>query len=487
MYCVIEVPDFALQSVVRLEEGLSDQPVILVAEASPKAVVTQRNAAAREARITVGMAASQALARCPTVQVRSPSADAEKSVSKALFTCARSLSPRVEMTAVGCCTIDLAGAEMSGELYETTGGAIFRQLGSMGIRTRIGFSLTPQLAHYAARRARPVLEVREPRPFLDRLPLEAADPPRALGEILRKWGIQTVGAFVALPRPEVGSRLGAEGLLFWDRAAGRRRRLLRVANLPEKFEETLEMDHEIETLEPLLFILRRFLERLSRQLQVGHKVAEGIDLRLGLRDGSCYRRRFEIPHPTARVETLFGTLDTHLEQVRTESSIVGITLRIKAARRRPRQLGLFETALKNPAQFSASLARLVGVVGSQRLGTPRLQNSYRPDTFRMERLPERAAERSHADPAKRWWGLPLRRMRPPLPTLVDLCEGQPIHLSNRRLRGAIARREGPWRASGEWWEPDRWDRREWDVELESGGLYRLVYEGRRWFVEGMYD
>ena len=253
MYCVIETPDFALQSVVRLEEGLSDQPVILVAEASPKAVVMQRNEAAREARITVGMVASQALARCPAAQVRSPSADAEKSVSKALFTCARSLSPRVEMTAAGCCTIDLAGAEIGGKSYETTGGAIIRQLGSMGIRARIGFSRTPQLAYYAARRARPVLEVREPRAFLDRLPLEAADPPPALKEILRKWGIQTVGAFVSLPRQEVGRRLGADGLLFWDRAAGRRRRLLRVANLPEKFEETLEMDHEIETLEPLLF------------------------------------------------------------------------------------------------------------------------------------------------------------------------------------------------------------------------------------------
>ena len=487
MYCVIEAPDFALQSVVRLEEGLSDQPVILVAEASPKAVVMQRNAAAWEARIRVGMVVSQALARCPTVQTRSPSADAEKSVSKALFTCARSLSPRVEMTAAGSCTIDLAGAKISDKLYETTGRAILRQLKSMGIRARIGFSLTPQLAYYAARRARPVLEVWEPRPFLDHLPLDAADLPPALEEILRKWGIQTVGAFVSLGRQEVGRRLGAEGLLFWDRAAGRGRRLLQVADLPEKFEETLELDHEIETLEPLLFILRRFLERLSQQLQVAHKVAEAINLQLTLRDGSSYRRRFEIPHPTVEVETLFGTLDTHLEQIRTEASIVSITLRIKATRRQTHQLGLFETALKNPAQFSASLARLAGVVGPQRLGTPRLQNSYRPDAFRMERLPERAAGRGGTDLVKRWWGLPLRRMRPPLTTQVDLLEGQPIYLSNRHFRDAIARSRGPWRASGEWWEPDRWDRQEWDVELESGGLYRLVCEGRRWLVEGMYD
>ena len=486
MYCVIEVPDFALQSVVRMEEGLSEKPVILVGEASRKSVVMQLSAAAREAGIAVGMAVTQAVARSPTVSARSRSDDAEKSALKALFTCACSLSPKVEVTGAGCCTVDLSGASIRKGSYGKRGEVLFEQLESMGIRTRIGFSRTPALARYAARRAEPVLEVREPKTFLNRLPLEAADPSPLLKEILRKWGIQTVGAFTSLPREEVGKRLGPEGLLLWDNATGRAKRPLQGANFPERFEESLELEYEIETLEPLLFILRRFLEQLSLRLKVAHKVVDAIYLRLRLYDGSRYRRIFKVPQPTRRVETLFRMLDTHLENVRTESPIVAVSLRMKAAQPHIRQLGLFETTLNNPEQFFASLARLVGVVGSDRVGTPRLRNSYRPDAFRMERMPEVVPAVQDIDSPKRLWGLPLRRMRPPLPARVDWVQGSPAYLSSRSARGAIVGTRGPWRSSGGWWEPDGWDREEWEVELEGGGLYRLVREEGKWFVEGMY-
>jgi protein ImuB len=49
--------------------------------------------------------------------------------------------------------------------------------------------------------------------------------------------------------------------------------------------------------------------------------------------------------------------------------------------------------------------------------------------------------------------------------------------------------KGPWRASGDWWTPQSWNRDEWDVAIESGALYRLFQETEsgRWFVEGSYD
>ena len=47
---------------------------------------------------------------------------------------------------------------------------------------------------------------------------------------------------------------------------------------------------------------------------------------------------------------------------------------------------------------------------------------------------------------------------------------------------------GPWRSSGDWWQGDRtWARTEWDVALETGGLYRLLLVGESYFVEGEYD
>jgi protein ImuB len=55
------------------------------------------------------------------------------------------------------------------------------------------------------------------------------------------------------------------------------------------------------------------------------------------------------------------------------------------------------------------------------------------------------------------------------------------------VSGAVKRRRGPWRRSGEWWKPERWAAEEWDVELERGGLFRLTRRAVQWWVEGMYD
>jgi hypothetical protein len=54
---------------------------------------------------------------------------------------------------------------------------------------------------------------------------------------------------------------------------------------------------------------------------------------------------------------------------------------------------------------------------------------------------------------------------------------------NGRLRVAV----GPWRASGNWWEPASWSREDWDVQTPSGTVARLTHEGGRWQVTGLLD
>jgi protein ImuB len=53
----------------------------------------------------------------------------------------------------------------------------------------------------------------------------------------------------------------------------------------------------------------------------------------------------------------------------------------------------------------------------------------------------------------------------------------------------VASAAGPWRTSGEWWDPHHWSRDEWDVALADGGIYR-IYRDRsrdRWFLDGIVD
>jgi protein ImuB len=82
----------------------------------------------------------------------------------------------------------------------------------------------------------------------------------------------------------------------------------------------------------------------------------------------------------------------------------------------------------------------------------------------------------------------LRVFRPPLPAHVALRDGEPAFVSAAGIRGAVAERAGPWRASGDWWDV-AWSREEWDVSLGPSGSYRIFRDRIKdaWFVEGEMD
>src|ERR1700731_2928851 len=96
--------------------------------------------------------------------------------------------------------------------------------------------------------------------------------------ILHKWGIDTLGQLAALNKEELRDRLGADAVRLWERANGTASRLLKFVQPPEAFDESFEFDHEIETAEPLLFMLRRFLEQLALRLSAIYLVAKELTL-----------------------------------------------------------------------------------------------------------------------------------------------------------------------------------------------------------------
>src|SRR6266849_6913185 len=103
---------------------------------------------------------------------------------------------------------------------------------------------------------------------------------RQIFAILHKWGIHTLGQFAALNREDLGARLGSEAVRLWERANGKTTRLLKLVQPPESFAESFEFENEIEPAEPLLFMLRRFLEQLAVRLSGIYLVAKELTLRI---------------------------------------------------------------------------------------------------------------------------------------------------------------------------------------------------------------
>src|SRR5213079_2386683 len=198
-------------------------------------------------------------------------------------------------------------------------------------------------------------------------------------EILHKWGIHTLEQLAVIDKEQLGARLGPEAVRMWERANGQSDRPLRFVRPPESFEESFEFENEIETAEPLLFMLRRFLEQLTLRLSAIYLVAKELTLRITFSNKQNYERVFKIPQPTNDVDLLFRMLHTHLENFKSEYAIVAVALSAQPIKPAREQFGLFETTLRNPHKLSETLARFVALLGADQVGTPVLEETHRPD------------------------------------------------------------------------------------------------------------
>jgi protein ImuB len=483
MFAAVHLPSFCVQAVLRWREDMWNRPVAVLDPAS--GLVDGRTFPAAVRGVQAGMTAAQAMARCPGLEVLPRSDMQERTIDAMLVETAMRYSPFVEQTAPGLATLDLQGVH-PGISWHAFGDRLVGHLKSVGLRSGVAIGKNPDVVRLASREADPVSVVRNAGEFLHPLPLAFLTPPGEVLEILRGWGVKTIGEFLALPAQETIERLGPEALRMRQLASGRSRRPLRLVRPPETFGESCDLGYAVETSEPLLFLLRRFADQLSARLMDSYLVAARMTLRLPLDNRGVHERDFSIPEPTAVPDVLFRILATHLESLVLEEKPVGVELVIEPAKPTRRQFGLFGTALRDPNRFGETLARLGALVGGENVGFAEMEDTHRPDAMRLTGRTDWALEDAGAgEPARS--GLPLRRCRPPVPADVEIKRRCPIRVSSALVSGPVRSAHGPYRLSGNWWESGAWHCEEWDVAIPNAGLYRVAKSGNAWRIEGIYD
>jgi len=168
MFATIYLPNFYLQAAMRHQPELRAQPVALLEEQEKKPVIIQLNEAAEQAGIRKGMSPSQALARYLQVTIKARGRMQEKSIQEMLLHYAFTLSPFVEATRPGICTLQFTdNRDLSAKVSR-----VIEQLAECEITAQAGIALTPDTSLLIAHLARPVLEINDPKEFLAPLPIE---------------------------------------------------------------------------------------------------------------------------------------------------------------------------------------------------------------------------------------------------------------------------------------------------------------------------
>ena len=470
-----------------------------------------------------------------------------------LMAIARDFSPRVERRAGGTIVLDASGLRrLLGEAPAIAADLVRAGAPHVAVATT-------QIAAILLARARPAatIAIGEPEAALRDVPIGvlqqflvdisdaavasppssgrrsparvAAAPDGRVFDVLRRWGLTTIGEFAALPAAALASRLGADGSAIQRLARGIDPRPLVPDPEVRRFTGSFELEWPIDTVEPLSFVFARLLDPLAAALERADRGAVAMHLTLRLTNRTSHMRMLQLPAAMRDPRVLRTLLVLDLESHPPSAAVDIVSIELDPAPARIVQYSLLERAVPSPETLATLMARLGALVGESRCGSPVLLDTHRPDAFAMAplaftetreinfQLPTpncqgkqfaravcNSAERRcssdfHPDGSShvpwQFWELPsstLRRFRPPVAVRVAVGSGRPVRVAIDRRGmpgGVVTQAAGPWRASGGWWESGRWNRDEWDLALGDGSVCRFFRDRDRdqWFLDGVYD
>ncbi len=601
MFACLYIPDFPVAAIVRAEPWLRDRAVAVLEGKPPQARVAALNDKAHLLGMEIGMTKMQAavfeppeeervVAKTDTrkkssqiesalrhakaqpktnaVILRQRSLAQEESSHAALLDVAHAFTPRVEDTHPDRLLLDLDGLERLYGHHTTMARELASRLSLVGLECNIGMASNPDAAMHAAcgfSGTTVVLAGEEPKRLgilpihvlLDSFDIAYSGQAETLAAVrerdklreqlldtLERWGVRDFRTLSLLPDHALASRLGEAGNRLQRLARGAGMRTLELCEPRVQFEEAMELESAVETLEPLSFLLNRMLDQLCARLEARALAVQELRLRLQLeprvadeqtatlqelaaeqnaslladrRDGNLYTCTLRLPVAMRDPKIFLKLLQLDLTAHPPGAPVCKLWITAEPARPRSAQRGLFLPVTPEAEKLEITLARITGIVGERRAGIAKLLDSHRPDAFRMERFTSQQETRhengsptisdiTNAPP------LALRVFRPPRQVRVQLGEGRPSKLAmlmrngnQEELQGKILWSAGPWCSSGDWWaeqsafprnaeEVQAWNREEWDIALAHEGgdniaLYRIYRDtgSGHWFADASYD
>ncbi|PZU72471.1 MAG: nucleotidyltransferase [Brevundimonas sp.] len=477
-----------------------DRPLVLTGRVGRRRVVTACNAAAAASGARIGMAATQAQALIPDLDLRDadPNGDAD-ALDRLAVWAMRRYAPVCQADPPGGLAIDITGAAHLKGGETALLGDLTARLQRVGVRARAAVAPTYGAAHAVARFRRDLDVVGE---FaidaaLAPLPLEALRLPAELPAALRRMGFERIGDLAHRPRAPLQLRFGAELGRRLDQAYGRAAEPLIPVEAPEtpRVEQVFaEPIGAPETLARYAGVLAAALCGLLEARGLGVRRLDWLCHRV---DNRIEAVRVGLAGPVRDTRRLTRLLTDRIETIEPGFGIERMTLAASAAEPldwRPAAGRLGEPAMPDVSGLIDTL--------SNRIGAERLYRLAPVESDVPERSMRKLAPLA-APTGKAWspdWPRPARLFRRPEPieTLALLPDNPPTHFTWRGVRRRIRRADGPERIFGEWGRRDAemWAVRDYfQVEDEAGERFWLFRAGdgedaatgsQAWFIHGQF-
>jgi protein ImuB len=549
LYLCVHVRDFAAQAGTRPHRGqhyseqdsMQARAVAVLSGDPPQERVFALNQQAHLLGLKPGMSRVQAESFSAVVLRRDRQ---REDISFAeLISCVQQFSPRIEAiaspqeeTCGATLVLDVSGSERLLGNARKIAMALRQSMYTLGYEANVAAGHNAHAVILAARGVRgvTVIALECEAEVLGPLPLAVLEQDDAQAQIFAAWGIHTLGQLAALPAKSLVARVGQSGLRLQAQARGKYDHLLVPTKEPADalLCESMELEHPVELLEPLLFLLSQMLEQVTKRAAQRALAIASIETCLvldekldgasgGTSDNSGRRelRRTVRPAiPERDRYTLLKLIQLDMELHPPEAAVVALRIEAHPARPQTAQQGLFSAQAPEAGRLEILLARLRKLVGEGRVGAPELLDCHEPEAFRVASFefeetasPDginrrvRPATQRITQPTTQYisqhisqhikqptnHASALRMVRPPRAVSIELRGDTPFAMYHEGQRVMLQAGSGPWRTSGAWWTHPAWSREEWDVVLKEQPqrCLRLAHDPGAdcWYVIGIYD
>jgi protein ImuB len=502
LYLGLHVRDFPVQAELRVHPELRRHAVAVLDGDLPLETVFSLNDPARRLGLALGMGRVQAES-FDGISLRLRAKQQEDLAFRVLMQCAERFSPRVEVLASptesvsgATLVLDMAACERLFGTPKQIAVALRRTADAAGFEASLATSINAYAAVVAARgfAGITIVPAGSEAGVLATLPLTVLELEPEQQETFASWGIRTLGQLAGLPQTALIARVGEVGRQLQALSRGDHDHLLTPVEpaADAVLSESTELEHPVDLLEPLLFLIGRMLEQIVRRAAARAFAIAQVETRLVL-DGAVrreHRRMVRPALPEWSYPTLLKLVQLDLELHPPEAAVIALHLVAQPARPQTVQQGLFTPQTLEAGRLEILLARLRKLVGEERVGAAELLDSHRPEAFRMVPFVPGTSNPTQAF-VTRSCPTALRILRPPRAIRVEMSIARLAAFFLEGQKFVVQKGSGPWKASGAWWTNPNWSREEWDVALggQDKKCCRVAHDpaSNCWYLIGIYD
>jgi len=503
LYACIHTAEFPAQALLRLRTELDTKPVAVLEGRAPIETICSLNRAAQLKGAAIGMTRLEAES-IAELRLLTRSLETEASARAVMLECAAHFSPRIEAASQGtgsasvldCAfVLDIAGTERLFGPPEMVAKRLRAALASAGFRASVAISTNFHAARFKAASTRGITVIPdlEEADFLAKLPIALLGLSEEHAETFAIWGIRTLGELAALEETDLVTRLGPQAARWRHLALGGLPHTFQPIEAEFSLKEFCDFETPIEQTDSLLFMGARMIDCLVARAASHALSLASLRLHMQLAGSLVYQRDLRPAIPTTDRKFLLKLLQLEIAAHPPQAAVLSLTITAQAGQSSKVQLGLFAPQTPEPSRLDVTIARLKAIAGEDRVGSPVLEDSHRPGSFRMESFTVVGPLKTPESVEENRPRLALRRMRPPVPVRVQLFALKPVGFRDRDESYTVAAAYGPWKTSGCWWSTDGWNAEEWDVLAETGSgssvACLLVHNcaQNEWRLEAFYD